>query len=128
MGRATDGRKSQDWRTQEGGVTTINRDRVGIVMAGNIPLVGLHDFLSVFLSGHFAIVKMSSDDQYILPVLVKVLLRHDELFEGDWVFVDQLSDMGAVIATGVIILQDILNTILENTPILFAKTEHLLQY
>ena len=90
----------QDWRTQEGGVTTINRNRVGIVMAGNIPLVGLHDFLSVFLAGHFAIVKMSSDDQYILPVLVKVLLRHDELFEGDWVFVDQLSDMGAVIATG----------------------------
>ena len=73
---------------------------MGIVIAGNIPLVGLHDFLSVFLSGHFAIVKMSGDDQYILPVLVKVLLRHDELFEGDWVFVDQLSDMGAVIATG----------------------------
>ncbi|MAZ97089.1 MAG: acyl-CoA reductase [Flavobacteriales bacterium] len=90
----------QNWRAQEGGVSSINRNRVGIVMAGNIPLVGLHDFLSVFLSGHFAIVKMSSDDQYILPVLVKVLLRYDELFEGDWIFVDQLSDIGAVIATG----------------------------
>ena len=43
---------------------------------------------------------MSSDDQYLLPVLVKVLLRFDELFEGDWIFVEQLSDMGAVIATG----------------------------
>ena len=69
-------------------------------MAGNIPLVGLHDFLAVFLSGHFALVKRSSDDEYLIPVLVKVLLRHDPLFEGDWVFVDRLNDMEAVIATG----------------------------
>ena len=90
----------EDWRDREGGVSNIKRTRVGIVMAGNLPLVGLHDFLSVFLSGHFALVKMSSDDQFLLPVLVKVLLRFDELFEGDWIFVDQLTDMGAVIATG----------------------------
>ena len=88
------------WREREGGTAEVNRTRVGIVMAGNLPLVGMHDFLSVFLSGHFALIKMSSDDQYLLPVLVKVLLRFDELFEGDWIFVEQLSDMGAVIATG----------------------------
>lgn len=90
----------QEWRDREGGVREINRHRVGVVMAGNIPLVGLHDFLSVFLSGHFAMVKMSSDDDKLLPVLMKVLLRFDPLYEGDWVVVDQLSDMGAVIATG----------------------------
>ena len=88
------------WRDREGGTREVNRHRVGIVMAGNIPLVGLHDFLSIFLSGHFAVVKMSSDDEALMPVLATVLLRQDPLFEGDWVFVDQLNDMGAVIATG----------------------------
>jgi hypothetical protein len=88
------------WREMEGGEREVNRTRVGVVMAGNLPLVGLHDFLSVFLSGHFAVVKMSSDDDKLLPVLMKVLLRFDPLYEGDWVVVDQLSDMGAVIATG----------------------------
>ena len=88
------------WRDREAGAREVNRHRVGVVMAGNIPLVGLHDFLSVFLAGHFAVVKMSSDDYALLPVLATVLLRQDPLFEGDWVFVDQLNDMGAVIATG----------------------------
>ena len=63
-----------DWREREGGTREINRTRVGIVMAGNIPLVGLHDFLAVFLSGHFALVKRSSDDEYLIPVLVKVFI------------------------------------------------------
>ena len=88
------------WREKEGGTFEVNRHRVGIVMAGNIPLVGMHDFLSVFLSGHMALVKLSSDDQYLLPVLAKVILREDFLYEGDWMFVEQLTDMGAVIATG----------------------------
>ncbi|MEZ7824964.1 MAG: acyl-CoA reductase [Schleiferiaceae bacterium] len=88
------------WRSSEGGVQEVNRRRVGVVMAGNIPLVGLHDFISVFLSGHFAVVKMSSDDECLLPVLVKVLLRENPLFEGDWVFVDRLDNIEAVIATG----------------------------
>ena len=65
----------QDWREREGGSREVNRTRVGIVMAGNIPLVGLHDFLAVFLSGHYALVKRSSDDDYLIPVLVKVLLE-----------------------------------------------------
>jgi len=88
------------WREIEGGTSELEGTRVGIIMAGNLPLVGVHDFLSVFLSGHYAMIKMSSEDQHLLPVLVKVLLRYDALFEGDWIFVDRLSDMGAVIATG----------------------------
>lgn len=99
-GQALSHKALLDWREREGGIREISRTRVGIVMAGNIPLVGLHDFLAVFLSGHFALVKRSSDDEYLIPVLVKVLLRHDPLFEGDWVFVDRLNDMEAVIATG----------------------------
>lgn len=90
----------QEWSKREGGAAEVAPKRVGIVMAGNIPLVGLHDFLATFLSGHFAMVKLSSDDAHLIPVLAKVLLRSSALFEGDFVFTEQLTDMGAVIATG----------------------------
>jgi len=39
-------------------------------MAGNIPLVGFHDFISVMLSGHNVLVKQSSNDKHLLPYLV----------------------------------------------------------
>ena len=42
-------------------------------MAGNIPLVGFHDFLSVLISGHSVIVKQSSSDKHLLPFLAKYL-------------------------------------------------------
>ncbi|HHG86042.1 MAG TPA: hypothetical protein ENJ82_14940 [Bacteroidetes bacterium] len=45
--------------------------QVGIIMAGNLPLVGLHDLLCVLLSGHTAVVKLSSKDKLLLPALVK---------------------------------------------------------
>ena len=41
--------------------------KVGIVMAGNIPFVGFHDFLSVFLSGNQAIIKLSDKDKFLFP-------------------------------------------------------------
>src|SRR6266513_2261529 len=47
---------------------------VGVVMAGNIPLVGFHDFLSVFVSGHKAIIKPSSKDKALINHLVEVLI------------------------------------------------------
>jgi len=47
---------------------------VGLILAGNIPLVGFHDFLSVVLSGHKVLVKMSSNDQKLLPFLAKYLI------------------------------------------------------
>lgn len=90
----------EQWREMEGGTRPVNRTRVGLVMAGNIPLVGFHDFLTTFLAGHFALIKLSSDDQYLLPVLLKVIVRQDALFEGDFMVVDRLDDMSAVIATG----------------------------
>ena len=51
---------------------------VGIVMAGNIPLVGFHDFLSVFISGHKAIIKPSSKDKALIKHLVEKLGEWEE--------------------------------------------------
>src|SRR5690606_14918741 len=45
---------------------TIEPKTVAIIMAGNIPLVGFHDFMSVLISGHKVLVKQSSNDQHLL--------------------------------------------------------------
>jgi hypothetical protein len=75
--------------------------RVAIIMAGNIPLVGFHDLISVFLSGHRAIVKMSSDDKHLLPAIIHTLALFDEgIWEEIELAENQIKDFNAVIATG----------------------------
>lgn len=73
--------------------------RVGLILAGNIPLVGFHDVISVVLSGNIPLIKLSSKDQRILPFLMK--LWHT-FSEGNVVYelVEKLEDFDAVIATG----------------------------
>ena len=55
---------------------------IAIIMAGNIPLVGFHDFLSVLISGHNVLVKQSSNDKYLLPFLAKYLEVVEPKFKG----------------------------------------------
>lgn len=74
---------------------------VGMVLAGNIPLVGFHDFLSVLISGHNALVKTSSNDQHLIQFLAKYLIALDERFGKKITFVEgKLENFDAVIATG----------------------------
>ncbi|AUC84006.1 acyl-CoA reductase [Polaribacter sp. ALD11] len=74
---------------------------VAIVMAGNIPVVGFHDFLSVLISGHSVLVKQSSNDKHLLPFLAKYLEYIDEYFKGKITFTEQkIENFDAVIATG----------------------------
>ncbi len=74
---------------------------IGLILAGNIPLVGFHDFLSVILSNNHAIIKTSSNDQKLLPFMVKYLISLNSDF-SKWVhFVEgKLENFDAVIATG----------------------------
>ena len=44
----------------------IQPQKIGVVMAGNIPLVGFHDFLSVFITGHHQVIKLSEKDDVLL--------------------------------------------------------------
>jgi hypothetical protein len=75
--------------------------RVAIIMAGNIPLVGFHDLLSVLMSGHTAVIKMSSDDNQLLPHVLDELKRIEPALAEQIVFAeDKLTDFDAVIATG----------------------------
>ena len=73
---------------------------VGIVMAGNIPMVGFHDMLCAWLSGHRQLIKTSSKDDVLIPHLVGVM-KAWEPEVGDWIdFRDQLKGCDAYIATG----------------------------
>jgi hypothetical protein len=80
---------------------TVNPKKIGLILAGNIPLVGFHDFLSVLMSGHHAVVKTSSNDQHLLPFLAQYLIKITPEFGRFITFVDgKLEHFDAVIATG----------------------------
>ncbi len=75
--------------------------KVGLVLAGNIPLVGFHDFLSVLISGHDVLVKTSSSDQHLLKFLAKYLIAIQPELNSKITFVEgKLEGFDAVIATG----------------------------
>lgn len=73
---------------------------VGLIFAGNIPLVGFHDFLAVYLSGHAADIKLSSKDPYVFPAILKILGESDPGIKERIRVVEKLENHEAVIATG----------------------------
>lgn len=82
-------------------MTSISCKNVAIIMAGNIPLVGFHDFFSVLISGHNVVVKQATNDKQLLPLIAKYLEIVEPGFKSKITFVDgQLKDFDAVIATG----------------------------
>lgn len=75
--------------------------KTGLILAGNIPLVGFHDFLSVLISGHDVLVKTSSNDQHLLKFLAKYLIAIQPELNSKITFVEgKLEGFDAVIATG----------------------------
>ena len=79
----------------------IDTKTVGLILAGNIPLVGFHDFLSVLISGHQVVVKTSSNDQHLLPFLANYLIAIEPDLKNKITFIDgKLENFNAVIATG----------------------------
>ncbi len=74
--------------------------KIGITMAGNIPLVGFHDFLCVFLSGHTQVIKFSSKDDVLLPYLISLLYSWNEDVRELVYAADMLKGCDAYIATG----------------------------
>jgi hypothetical protein len=75
--------------------------RIGLIMAGNIPLVGFHDVLCVVLAGHKAAIKLSSDDKLLLPAITRLLEKFDPSLQGKIEFSEgKLTNYDAVIATG----------------------------
>lgn len=79
----------------------ISQKNVGIILAGNIPMVGFHDFVCVLLSGHRVMVKSSSNDQHLLPFMAKYLIAVAPKLSDFIEFIDgKMTNFDAVIATG----------------------------
>jgi len=77
-----------------------NPKKVGLILAGNIPMVGFHDVLSVLATGNIALIKLSSSDDKLLPALLTRLIAIEPLLAEHIVYVERLKDFDAVIATG----------------------------
>lgn len=91
----------EKWVAQYALETSIAEPRnIGVVMAGNIPLVGFHDFLSVFISGHHITIKASSKDEVLIKHLTEQLGIWQPLAKSRISFADNLKGCDAYIATG----------------------------
>ena len=80
---------------------TSDPARVALIMAGNIPLVGFHDLLSVLISGNIAIIRKSSKDPHLVPFLTEILISINPEFRNYLHYAgDRIQDFDMVIATG----------------------------
>ena len=81
-------------------IETKKPQSVGLVLAGNIPLVGFHDILCVLASGKKALIKLSSQDQKLIPYILDKLIEIEPAFAQQVEYIERLSNFDAVIATG----------------------------
>ena len=74
--------------------------QVGLILAGNIPLVGFHDVLSVLITGNHALIKASTQDARLIKYVLGMLVKIEPEFQSRYSFVERLENFDAVIATG----------------------------
>ena len=74
--------------------------KVGMILAGNIPLVGFHDVLCVLLNGNHALIKASTQDGRLIKFVLNMLVKIEPDFQSRYSFVERLQNFDAVIATG----------------------------
>lgn len=100
-GRALTALNMEDWLSKYDMEGPRDPKTVGIVMAGNVPLVGFHDFLCVLISGHRVLAKLSSGDRHLMPFLSQLLITAEPGLAGRIQFVEgKMEGFDAVIATG----------------------------
>ena len=74
--------------------------KVGVIVPGNIPLVGFLDFLCVLISGNIYVGQLSHSNNILLPFIASILIKIDMRFNSCIKFPDNLSDLDFLIATG----------------------------
>ncbi len=74
--------------------------KVGLILAGNIPLVGFHDVLCVLMSGNIALIKASSQDARLITYLLKLATDIEPEIAQRYQIVERLEGFDAIIATG----------------------------
>ncbi|MGI4750249.1 MAG: acyl-CoA reductase [Janthinobacterium lividum] len=89
----------EHWLPQDAG-TVFTGKKVGLVLAGNIPVVGFHDVLCVLVSGHFAMIKASTNDSRLISYILKQLVLLAPELTSRYEFTERLANFDAVMATG----------------------------
>ncbi len=95
-----DEKKLRGWAGQYEILNRQTPSNVGLVMAGNIPLVGFHDLVCVFVAGHRSLIKLSEKDKFLLPYLLKLLEKINPDTAAYFEIMERLKGYDAVIATG----------------------------
>jgi hypothetical protein len=89
------------WINKEQFKTGNKQKKIGVIMAGNLPCVGFHDFLCVLISGNKFIGKLSSEDSELLPAIGNILIKIEPEFTDSINFIStRLESFDAIIATG----------------------------
>ena len=99
IGESLTAEQLNDWLSSYSIKEDANK-AVGVIMAGNIPMVGFHDFLSVLISGNKIQAKLASNDNTLIRKIGEILVFIDSDFEDKISFVEKLENFDAVIATG----------------------------
>ncbi len=73
---------------------------VGIIMAGNIPLVGLHDLLCVLVAGHKTVVKLAQNDEVLMKYCINQLITIEPALKDSIEITERVVKPDAIIATG----------------------------
>ncbi len=106
-------------------INTKGPKTIGLILAGNVPLVGFHDVLSVLVTGHNVLIKYSSNDQRLLPLLLEKLKAINSKYnERIKTAKDQLKGFDAVIATGSNNTSRYFNYYFKNVPSIIRKNRH----
>lgn len=98
-GRVLNEKDMEDWLHHYDLPVTAPKT-IAVVMAGNLPLVGFHDFMCVLLSGHYLLVKNSSEDTGLLRLLSEILFALDPNLKNRVQFVEKIEKFDALIVTG----------------------------
>lgn len=92
------GNKIEKWVSSYSISNELSHKKVGLVLAGNLPLVGFHDLICVYLTGHSSLIKVSHQDEYLIKRVVEKIKELDSSAQLE--IVEKLAGMDAVIATG----------------------------
>jgi len=98
--------------------------KIGLILAGNIPLVGFHDIISVFLSGHKSIIKLSEKDSVLTKFIFSELFKVNPKTEKYFQFEERLKEYDAVIATGSDSTGKYFEKYFKNVPSIIRKNRH----
>lgn len=90
----------EKWVTKYPVADNVSSKKIGLTLAGNIPLVGFHDLLCVFISGHHAILKLSSKDEVLFTHFISMLNEWDAEVSKLITISSDLKSCDAYIATG----------------------------